>query len=313
MENAFEPLVTKEVFDKCQKILAANKRKSAHFKKVDNAYLLTGKIFCGHCGSSMSGVSGTSKTGDVHRYYHCRKAKLKKSCNKKRVSKDFIENLVFDYTMELLHNTPLINQIIDTCYEMQDKENSNISIMQNQLKRVEKELANMMNAIKQGIITPSTKSVLMELEHKKAALETKIAQEQIKRPVLSKEQIKCWIYRFRKFNKNNEAQKQQIINVFVNAIYVYDDKLLITFNYRDSEKCVEFKEIQENINKKKNTDNPKDYQCSPIKVSGEACRTKSEFSISSSDVVLVPSLKLYVMTILSSYRYSEFTNVSIRH
>lgn len=83
VENAFAPLVTKEIFDKCQQRLVANKRKSAHFKKVDNTYLLTGKIFCGHCGSSMSGVSGTSKTGDVHRYYHCRNAKIKKACFKR--------------------------------------------------------------------------------------------------------------------------------------------------------------------------------------------------------------------------------------
>lgn len=207
VENAFEPLITKEIFDKCQHRLAANKRKSAHFKEVDNTYLLTGKIFCGHCGSSMSGVSGTSKTGDIHRYYHCRNAKIKKSCKKKCVSKSLLENLVFDCTMQMLNDTSLINQIVDICYEIQNKENSNIPIIQNQLKRVEKELTNVMNAVKQGIITPSTKTVLMELEQEKDGLETKIAQEQIKRPVLSKEQIRCWLSQFRKFNRNNVSVK----------------------------------------------------------------------------------------------------------
>ena len=104
-----KPLVTKEMFDKCQKRLSINQKKPAHFKKVKDKYLLTGKIFCGHCGCSMSGVSGTSKTGDVHRYYHCRNAKIKKSCNKKRISKDFIESLVFDATMQMLNDTSLFN------------------------------------------------------------------------------------------------------------------------------------------------------------------------------------------------------------
>lgn len=228
VENAFEPLVAKEVFDKCQSRLAANKRNSAHFKKVNDTYLLTGKIFCGHCGGSMSGVSGTSKTGDVHRYYHCRNAKIKKSCKRKRISKDFIENLVFDATMQMLNDTSLINQIVDTCYEMQNKENSNIPIMKNQLKRVEKELENIMNAIKQGIITSSTKNALMELEQEKGELETKIAQEEIKKPVLSKEQIRCWLHHFRSYKRSNETQMQKLLDVFVNTIYVYDDRLLIT-------------------------------------------------------------------------------------
>lgn len=276
VENAFEPLVTKEVFDKCQKILAANKRKSAHFKKVDNTYLLTGKIFCGHCGSSMSGVSGTSKTGEVHRYYHCRNAKIKKSCSKKRVSKDFIENIVFDATMQMLNDTSLINQIVDTCYEMQNKENSSIPIMKNQLKRVEKELENMINAIKQGIITPSTKTTLMELEQEKNELEAKIAQEEIKKPILSKEQIRCWLHHFRSYKRNNETQMQKLLDVFVNAVYVYDDKMLITYNYKDGEKCVDYDEIQKYMNKKENSDNRNDYQSSPINVFGEPSAIKSE-------------------------------------
>ena len=133
-----------------------------------------------------------------------------------------------------------------------------------------------MNAVKQGIITPSTKTVLMELEQEKDGLETKIAQEQIKRPVLSKEQIRCWLSQFRKFNRNNEKHKQQIIDVFVNAIYVYDDKILIIFNYKDGEKCIDYNELQKYMHKKENSDNQKDYQSSPINVFGEPSEGSAE-------------------------------------
>jgi len=302
VENAFTPLVTPEIFNKCQERLSANKRNPAHFKEVADKYILTGKIFCGHCGSTMSGVSGTSKTGEVHRYYHCRKAKSKKTCDKKRVQKDLIEDIVIDYTMNILNDYRLINQIVNTCFELQSKENTRLPVMTNRMKQIKKEFDNIMTAIKQGIFSPTIKESLDNLEQEKADLELAIAKEKIERPTLSKEQIKYWICTFKMIDKDDDTQKQRLIDAFVNSIYVYDDKILITYNYKDGEKCVDYDEIQKYMNKKENSDNHKDYQSSPINVFGEAFCAKSEFSTSSSDIVLVPSLKLYVMTILSSYR-----------
>ena len=67
--EGIHPIVSKEIFDKCRKRLEKNKHKGASFNKVEKKYFLTGKIFCGNCGSTMSGISGTSKTKDNYRYY----------------------------------------------------------------------------------------------------------------------------------------------------------------------------------------------------------------------------------------------------
>lgn len=48
-----------------------------------------------------------------------------------------------------------------------------------------------MNAIEQGIITPTTKERLQELEQEKARLEEHIAVEEIHHTVLSEEQIEA--------------------------------------------------------------------------------------------------------------------------
>ena len=45
------------------------------------------KLFCGYCGALMFGESGTSRTGEVHRYYKCATAKKHKGCKKKTVRK----------------------------------------------------------------------------------------------------------------------------------------------------------------------------------------------------------------------------------
>ncbi|MBO4897872.1 MAG: recombinase family protein, partial [Clostridia bacterium] len=267
VENAFEPIVSQELFDKCQKRLEANKKKPAHFKKVEDKYILTGKIFCGLCGNSMIGVSGTSKTGTKHRYYCCRNAKNKKSCSKKRIKKDLLESTVLVSTLEMLKDKKLIKKIVNTCFNMQSNTSSVLKSMENRLKQIEKEISNMIAAIKQGIITESTKTELSSLEAEKNGLQTSIAREQIKHPVLTKEQIEFWIGRFQNTDITDQIQKQKLIDVFINSVYVYEDKIIITFNYKDGEKSIDFSDI-EKIAKKKNSDNSNDYQSSPLKVNG---------------------------------------------
>ncbi len=264
VENAFTPLVTQEIFEKCQRRIAVNRKKPAHFKDLQDMYILTGKIFCGHCGSTMAGVSGTSKTGKKHRYYHCNTAKKRKLCDKKRIKKDFIEDIVVDYTLTILTEDNVVNWITDTCYKMQSQDNPHVLTMKNRLKQIEKELDNVMTAIKQGIFSPTIKETLDSLEQEKTDLELSVTQAEIERPVISKEQIKFWICQFRLIDRNDDMQKQRLIDTFVNSVYVYDDKLLITYNYKDGEKCISYSDIQEYLNKKENTDNHKDYQCSPL-------------------------------------------------
>lgn len=96
------------------------------------------------------------------------------------------------------------------------------------------------------------------------------------RPILSKEEIKYWINKFKPIDLNNKEQKQRLINVFVNSIYVYDDKMLITFNYKDGDICIIFEWLQKLIKEKQNPNNQNDYQGSPIHGFGGRLPVKSE-------------------------------------
>lgn len=42
----------------------------------------------------MIGISGTSKTGDLHYYYTCQKKRAEKACSKANVRRDVIEEAV---------------------------------------------------------------------------------------------------------------------------------------------------------------------------------------------------------------------------
>lgn len=55
----------------------------------------------------------------------------------------------------------------------------------------------MLNAIQQGIFTPSTKQRLEELEESKERLTVSILQEELQKPRLTKEQALFFLHRFR--------------------------------------------------------------------------------------------------------------------
>ena len=92
----------------------------------------------------------------------------------------------------------------------------------------------MLKAIQQGIITTSTKQRLEELEKTKSQLEISILQEQIEKPMLTKEQMLFWLHKFRNLDISDRDSQEHLIECFINAIYVYDDRIVLTFNYKDS-------------------------------------------------------------------------------
>ena len=74
-------------------------------------------------------------------------------------------------------------------------------------------------------------------------MEVRIAEEKIAKPRLSENQIRFWLTRFRKLDPNVKSHRETLINTFVNAVYLYDEKVLITFNYKDGTKTITFDEI----------------------------------------------------------------------
>ena len=256
--NAIPALVSEDLFNKVQEKLAKNKKAPARHK-AEESYLLTTKLHCGCCGALMFGESGTSRTGEVHRYYKCATAKKHKGCKKKTVRKQWLEDLGVNQTMQLVRDDAAMESIIAKVMELQNKENTNIPLYEKQLRDAESGIQNMLNAIQAGILTSSTKERLEQLEETKRELEARIAEEKLAKPKVTEEFIRFWLLRFRKLDMSLKDQRQALVDTFINAIYLYDDKVLVTFNYKEGTQTITFEEAAEAASK----GNGSDLDCIP--------------------------------------------------
>ena len=242
MPDSIPVIIEKELFDSVQDKIAKNRRAPARHKAEDD-YLLTTKLFCGMCGAMMFGECGTSRNKNVHHYYKCANAKRTKTCKKKTVRKEWLEDLVVNETMKMIRDDDCIRSIVDAVMILQEQENTVLPLLEKQMKDIERGIENLLNAIQEGILTSSTKGRLEKLEAQQKELEIRIAEEKLAKPKVSADFVKFWLTNFRKLDPNVKSHRETLINTFVNAVYLYDEKVLITFNYKDGTKTITFDEI----------------------------------------------------------------------
>lgn len=246
-EDAVPRIISDDLWNRVQKIIDKHRQAPASGRQTE--YLLTGKAYCGKCGTGLQGGYGTSKTGNRHYYYTCSARKRYKSCDFKPVTKEWLESAVVDITVKNILQDDVIDLIADRCEKISIAEHNNQSernILTLQLASVNKSLSNIMKAIEEGIITSTTKQRLNELEEQKAKLEFELTELEIVHPLLSKKQI---IYMLTQFKTDEDTElteeyRKDLIECFVNSVYVYDDRLIVTYNLLQKEKaepfCIEY-------------------------------------------------------------------------
>ncbi len=244
-EGEIPAIVDKELFNKCQRMLDGHRRAPAAKRKV--SYLLTSKLFCGHCGESMTGDSGTSRWGKVYYYYKCN-GRRAHHCKKENVKKEWIEELVINELVKLILLDDFINEVAEKCVEYQErtKDDGALKGLEAKKRKNEKAIQNMLAAIEAGIITPSTKTRLVELEAERENIEKGISKELLSEVKLDKDQVVYFLERFRHGDVNEESYRNFLVDTFLNAVYLYDDdKLVLLLNYT-GEHCKITLELAEN-------------------------------------------------------------------
>ena len=155
-------IVDEDLFDRVRQRFEQNRIAHGRPAKEDVSYLLTTKLFCGKCGNAK-------RHGKAH-------------CDLKAIRKEPLERFVVETAIKVIFSDEIIEQLIDLIMEAQQQENTRLPVLKDQLRDTEKRLANLLEAIEQGILTPTTKQRLDELETRKEALNTSILEEELKSP-----------------------------------------------------------------------------------------------------------------------------------
>ena len=226
-------IISDELFERVQ-IMRNKKKKTPASARAYEEYLLTTKLFCGYDKQMMIGTGGTSKTGKVHHYYGCKNVLNKKGCKKKKVKKDYIENLILSKAREQLtdENIAIIAKVVS---EISRQENNThiISEIKKKLKENETAVENLLKAIENGEHIELLSERITKKKEEKETLEKELHQEQLYKTEVDETEIKFFLTQLKNGNVDDINYRRAIISIFINAIYLYDDKVTIVYNATD--------------------------------------------------------------------------------
>lgn len=236
-DNIFPPIVSQEIWTKVKGICDENKKAPGRKKEIFG-YILSGKLFCGKCLHRMCGISGTSHTGDVHYYYICgAKHKRKNKCKMPQYQKQPLEDLIVNTTVNMLNKNGNIEKIAEGLYALHQKEandNTVLKSLKKQRNAAVKASNNLIRAVEQGIITEQTKTRLKELETQIAGLDFEIEKELQKTFVsLSPAAIEKYLRSKICENTRDIQVRKLLVNTFIREIILFEDKIIITYNFTD--------------------------------------------------------------------------------
>ena len=235
IKGGIPQIVPDDLFNEVQEKISKNSAAPAR-GKAKTEYLLTTKLFCGHCKEMMSGTSGTSQNGSLYTYYTCNGIK-KKKCHKKNVSKDFIENIVISEIKNILTDEN-IKKIAKEVMLLLEKDGSGIEIkrLNKLLKQNEEQKANLLSSLKICNMDNVKKAIFEEiakLDIEYQNIQKEIAIEKNKNICLTEYEICFFLEQIKRANINNTKYNKILIATFVNKIYLYDDKIVIIFTTQD--------------------------------------------------------------------------------
>lgn len=222
-------IIDDELFDRVQRTLDRNKAAPARSRGKEE-YLLTTKLFCGYCKAPMAGMSGIGKLGRKYCYYACNNAR-KHTCKKKSVDKLTIENRVVLISQSLLTDEVIHEIAVNLAAACKESQSfTRVNELKAAIKKTEQAIENLWTALEGGQAAEMITGRIEQRQQEKEKLQTQLAIEQAKETAYSAEEVTDFLTTLKKRGFEDDNKRKALINIFIRAIYLYDDKLTIYLN-----------------------------------------------------------------------------------
>ncbi len=248
-ENGCPALVDRETWEKVQIRLEQNRRAGAQHK-AKTEYLLYGKLFCGHCGARMIGDSGYGRHGKMFHYYTCFGRKSKHTCQKKSEKKDFIEWYVVEQTIKFVLTPQRLQQIAAAVVEQYDNEfnDRHIKDLERRITKLDRDIQKYTEMLLEAPNKAARDRLYENIEKSdaiKADLEIDLSKLRIANNIrYTQDEIVAWLDQFCKGDLMDEEFRRRIIDTFINAAFLYDDRVVIFYNVKGT-KQISYMEMRD--------------------------------------------------------------------
>lgn len=176
IEDAQPAIIDKELFEKVQKKMAANRRQQGGRPPKKRDYPLKGKVFCAECKSAMT----ISTSRGNYDYYTCARKKRQHDCTGSNISVDLLEQTVVKAVLQVLgipRNIDRLIQILrDQSGEIQAQAVDTLQRLIVQDKEITKKLDNATDAVLNGFSSPTLQTKIRELEQEQATISKRMQE-----------------------------------------------------------------------------------------------------------------------------------------
>lgn len=210
-------------------------------KKSDFNFVLTGRATCGHCGKPICGITAKNRHGVRYGYYICRTGDLKRM--KKLELEELVASIIAQSILDPSYRDELIDNLVDEANKLDLVVSNEIDQLKRMVANSKKKLNHIMNAVKQGIISPTLQEELRALENQIEQFNVEIIKKKTTKQV--NVDIDKLTYFFDRLyqKKNTKEGVEFIIKTFVKNVTVWDDKMTVHFDMtgrQPLEKTIEF-------------------------------------------------------------------------
>ena len=230
-------IIPEEEFAATQKKLKERQHKAARFSAREE-YLLSGKVFCGVCGSPYAGNSRKPRP-DHPQYvsYRCTRHNQRiKNCKNPEINRDKLEQIVLERLSQSIFNPDVIPALLSryNAY-IQEKMSGDLKreeAIHGEIKKIERKISNAINLM---IDTGSSafKDKLKELETMKGKLLFELSEVEAlsSHQTFSEEQVRRLFRNAELQLKNGTlANRRRIIDEYVDKVLIYPDRIEIFLN-----------------------------------------------------------------------------------
>lgn len=238
IENGIPAIIDKDTWNKAQYRIE-NAKKIPRNPEGGKFYILTGLIYCGECGSPMSGIQRKNKKGKIYHYYKCNRNHRTRECNAKSVRADKIETQILDCFNDVIFSKFNKEKIIKSmiAFDKMNREDGNIAELEKELLKVNNQIDNLINALMDGIKATSVSDKIKDLENKKGNLALMIAREQknnLDEKTLEKD-MKMFLDLHGDIKKYSPREQNLILRMFIDRIEYIQGKVTLKLKMIDDE------------------------------------------------------------------------------